>query len=185
MKASRDAFFKVKAPLSDGAQRPARAVTDRKSSKWLRAIAGAAAVVTLAACSGGGSGGGSKPIGAVPNEPSPPPSPTAEDLANANASQLGVLFKAESKELIITWVDSFATEAAYRVERQIDGATWQPQESLAATASTGAAYTWQRVIDVSATYRVVAERSGYVVPLQSPGGQVHIPVELTAVPPQW
>jgi hypothetical protein len=135
-------------------------------------------VLLLASCGGGSSGDGS----GTPNPPPPPPpGPTAEDTANARLAQTKVVFKAESSELTITWTDTFTGEIGYRVERQLAaGGEWQLQESLPSTSGTGTQYNWNRLIDQSATYRVVAQRSGYVVPLEAEQGATTVPVDLGA-----
>jgi hypothetical protein len=135
-------------------------------------------LVLLSAC-GGGSGSDTS----APPPPPPPPvsGPTAEDIANAGLAQVRVLFKADSGALEIDWLDTFPSEAGYRVERQLTpGGEWQTQETLPSTPSTGAAYTWSRIIDQSAAYRVVAQRGDYVVPLVSEQSVTTIPVDLAA-----
>jgi hypothetical protein len=143
-----------------------------------KALALTLAVFNLVACGGGSGGGGS------PTTPPTAQTPTVEDLSNASTSQLGVVFKTESKEVVLKWIDTFAGETGYRVERQTSGAAWQLQESLPAGNGTGSAFTWQRIIDAPGTYRVVAQRDGYVVPLQTSGGQSNVPVDPAATPPQ-
>lgn len=137
----------------------------------------------LAACGGGGGGAGSPASG--PPTQQQPSSPTQVDETNAGQSQLSVVFKADSGELLINWVDTFPDETGYRVERQLTaGGSWELQESLPATAGTAAAYSWSRVIDRSASYRIVASKQGYVVPLETPAGVTTIPLDLQASMPE-
>jgi Bacterial Ig domain len=129
----------------------------------------------LAAC--GGSGG--KDV----DQPAPPAAvngPTIADLENAQASQLSVLLNADSSELTVTWIDAFPDESGYAVERRAESGAWEVLESLPAAPATGTAYTWQRVVDRSATYRVVARRTTYVVPLKVNAGISEVPVDLMA-----
>lgn len=129
----------------------------------------------ISACGGSSGSGGERP-------PAPAPTvsvPTAEDVANARSAQVRLLFKAESGDLSILWTDTFPSEGGYRVERQLaSGGEWQIQESLPAAASTGTPYTWTKIIDQSATYRIVAERGSYVVPLETEAAATEVLVDM-------
>lgn len=150
-------------------------------AKMLRVLISTLGIVTLAACGGGGGDGSSTPPPVLQLSKQ---TPTSEDQVSAITSQLAVVFKTEGSELQIRWVDKFSAETAYRVERQTDGSTWELQESLPAGSGTGSAFTWQRTIDAAGTYRVVAQRDGYVVPLQTSGGVSNVPVDPLATPPE-
>jgi hypothetical protein len=143
-----------------------------------------AAVLSLVAACGGGGGGGSNnntpPPGGNQPPPAPVPAPTAEDNANARSSQLKLSLRADTRELTITWTDTFSAETGYTVEAQSAGGAWQTLESLPAGQATGTPYEWKRVIDASRTYRISATRSGYSVPLVLEGGQTEILVDLPA-----
>jgi hypothetical protein len=156
----------------------------------------------LAACGGGGGGGGSgtgnpttpptsntpppstppPPEAAPQPQPQPPaqPAPTAEDLANASRAGLQVTLSVNTNLLEITWNDTFTSESGFRVESRATGGTWQIEIATEAGNQTG--FYWQDMIDASRTYRVIALLGGYTVPLQTPGGQTEIPVELAATP---
>ena len=61
----------------------------------------------LAACGGSDEESEAAPAGA-----------TAEDLADARASQLTGSFDATSHELVLTWRDEFVGEQGFRIETQ-------------------------------------------------------------------
>lgn len=135
-------------------------------------------VCLMTACGGGG-GSNNTPTPPPTGNPPPTPTPTAEDTDNARNSQLAVTLKAETNEVVIAWTDSFPSEAGYKIEsRPTAGSEWQTVESLAATASVGTPYQWQRVIDSSRIYRISATRDGYSVPLQTPTGHSEIAVQV-------
>jgi hypothetical protein len=154
----------------------------------------------LAACGGGGGGSGTgnpttpptsntpppstppPPEAAPQPQPQPPtqPAPTAEDLANASRAGLQVTLSVNTNLLEIAWNDTFTSESGFRVESRATGGTWQIE--IATEAGNQGGFYWQDMIDASRTYRVIALLGGYTVPLQTPGGQTEIPVELAATP---
>jgi hypothetical protein len=140
------------------------------------------AVLSLLAACGGGSNNNTPPPGGNQPPPAPVPAPTAEDNANARSSQLKLSLRADTRELTITWTDTFSAETGYTVEAQSAGGAWQTLESLPAGQATGTPYEWKRVIDAPRTFRITATRSGYSVPLVTEGGQTEILVNLASTP---
>jgi hypothetical protein len=87
-----------------------------------------------------------------------------------------------SRQLSITWLDTFSAETGYKIEVRNAAGAWETVEALAASPSTGTTYQWQRVIDSSRTYRVTATHPNYSVPLQTDAGVSDIPIELVPQP---
>jgi len=173
----------------------------------MRARLGLIAIVSslLAACGGGGGGGtnnppvSQQPPVSNPNPPSTPtptpdptpnatpdpdpetppdPTPTAQDAVDARNSQLQMIQRAYAQQLVITWLDTFADETGFRIEMRAAGGSWQSVESLPATAGTGSAHQWRRVLDRSRNYRVIALKNGYSVPLETATGQSEFAIDL-------
>jgi hypothetical protein len=145
----------------------------------------AAVLSLLAACSGGGSGSNDTtppPAGGFVPPPAPAPSPSAEDIANARSSQLKVSLRSDTKEVTITWTDTFSAETGYTVESRLADGAWQIAESLPAGTATGTPYEWKRNIDSSRTYRISATKGGYSMPLETPEGKAEIALDLSSAP---
>ncbi len=137
-------------------------------------LASAATVLSLLiACSGGSNTGSTPPPPVAPQ----PTAPTAEDLANARASQLKMTLRHDTKYLTISWTDTFASERGFRVESRAPDGTWQTIASAPSGAATGGPFEVARTIDAPNTYRVSALVAGYAVPLQTAAGQSEILVE--------
>jgi len=138
----------------------------------------AATVSSLLVACGGGGGGNPGATTPPPVVVAPPTAPTAEDLANAGASQMKVTLRPDTKYLTISWTDTFPSETGYRVEARAPDGTWQTIASAPAGNATGGPFEIARTIDAAGTYRVSALVAGYTVPLQTAAGQSEIPVEL-------
>jgi hypothetical protein len=131
----------------------------------------------LSACGGGGSGEPS------PSPANPPPAgPTADDLGKARASGVEFVLAAGTRTLEISWKDTFDGELGYRIET-LSGSVWVAAESLPPSDQPSALYEWTRIIDHSSTYRVVARRGIYDVPLENLAGHTDVTVAPAAATP--
>jgi hypothetical protein len=134
-------------------------------------VLAALASLLLTACGGGS---GENPA------PTEPTVPTAEDVANARSSELNMVLAAQTRELTVSWTDTFAAEKSYKIQRRADSGQWETVQTLAASPDTGSPYSWTEVIDQSAHYRVIARRDGYSVPLEAASGVSEISIDLPA-----
>ncbi|MFC4314896.1 hypothetical protein ACFPN2_37890 [Steroidobacter flavus] len=143
----------------------------------LRLAVLASVTLMLAACGGGG---GSSNGGGSTNPPStntPPASPSAQELSNAQNARLHMTQGPDW--LTITWRDTFDNERGYRVERLGSDNSWNAFGTL--PAIDGGSVSWERFQTAtdSGTYRVVALFDRYSVPLYAAPGESEIAIDLT------
>jgi len=126
--------------------------------------------LTVSACGGGGGGassGGSSSSSSV------------DYSLQAKAAQATANFAVQSNTVTLTWNDNFPAGTTYAVQTQNADGSFSTAESVAGLGGTGAAMTWQRAIQATTIYRIVANVNGGV-PLQTLSGATSLAVTIPA-----
>jgi len=130
----------------------------------------------VAACGGGGTS----------MNATPPPATTevtTQDMTDAQAADLSATLDAATKVATLTWSDTFPQGTHYAILQMDDADIWTQVDSIPGTTGSGATLTWTRTTNVTTTYRVAAEKTGYEVPLDTKSGATSVQVAVPTTAP--
>ncbi len=135
-------------------------------------------VLSLSACGGGGSGG-------VDGGSTSPPviDPPVDVLADAaRFAKLTATYRFDIQQVTLQWMDTFATESGFRVERQSDTG-WVLVDLVPASNGTGAQRRWVLSRNSGVTFRVLAIVGERLLPLSTISDSAQLTVPARDTPP--
>jgi hypothetical protein len=122
--------------------------------------------IVLYACGGDGSTSAS----------TTPASPTPQQGVAAHSAKLTATYNTANNQATLSWSDTFPAGTSYSIQQQASDGSWSSLDAVPGTTGKGAALTWIRTINTSATLRVSVPETGYSVVLYTPSGNMSVMV---------
>jgi hypothetical protein len=103
-------------------------------------------------------------------------SPPPQQVVAAQSAKLTATYNTANNQATLSWSDTFPAGTSYSIQQQASDGSWSSLDAVPGTTGKGAALTWIRTINTSATLRVSVPETGYSVVLYTPSGSTSVTV---------